>query len=53
VYNVVCQAIIDNQKEFTNIFVGLPKSVNDSKMLKRFITYYFVKSQGFFNVDKG
>jgi adenylate kinase family enzyme len=52
-YNVVCQTIVDDQKKFTNIFVGLPRSVNDFRMLKRFVTYYFVQSRGFFSVDKG
>jgi hypothetical protein len=52
-YNVVCQAIVDDQKKFTNIFVGLPRSVNDSKNFKRFVTYYFVQFQGFFNANKG
>jgi adenylate kinase family enzyme len=52
-YNVVCQTIVNDQKQFTNIFVGLPRNVNDFRMFKRFVTYYFVQSQGFFDVDKG
>jgi hypothetical protein len=48
-YNVVCQAIVNDQKQFTNIFVGLPGSVNDYKVLRRFKIYYFVQSQELLN----
>ncbi len=51
-YNVVCRIFVNDQKQFTNIFVGLPGSVNDSRMFRSLI-YYFVQFQGLFNVDKG
>ncbi len=52
-YSVVCQAIVDDQNQFTNIFVGLPRSVNDSRVLRRSTIYYFAQSQGLFNANKG
>jgi adenylate kinase family enzyme len=51
-YNVVCQAVINDQKQFTNIFVGFPRSVNDFRMFRSLI-YYFAQFQGLFSVDKG
>ncbi len=52
-YNVVCEAIVDDQKQITNIFVGFPGSVNDSRVLKRSTIYYFAQSQELFNANKG
>jgi hypothetical protein len=51
-YNVVCQVVVNDQKRFINIFVGLLGSVNASRMF-RYLIYYFVQFQGLFNVDKG
>ncbi len=52
-YNVVCQVIVDDQKQFTKIFLGLPRCVNDSRVLRRSTIYYFVQSQELFNANKG
>jgi len=32
-YNIVAQAMVDCNKRFTNVFGGLPWSVNDSNIL--------------------
>ncbi len=34
-YNVVAQVMVDSQKRFLDVFVGLLKNVNDSYVLKR------------------
>jgi hypothetical protein len=52
-YSVVCQVVVNNQKQFINISMGLPRSVNDSRMFKSFVTYYFVQFQRLLNADKG
>ncbi len=52
-YNVVCQAIVIDQIQFPNIFMGLLRSVNDFRVLRRSTIYYFVKFQRPFNANKG
>jgi hypothetical protein len=51
-YNVVCEAIVDDQEQITSIFVGLPRSVNDSKVLRSSTIYYFAQPQGLFNAKR-
>lgn len=34
-YSIVCQAVVDHEKRFLDLFVGLPGSVNDSRVLRR------------------
>jgi hypothetical protein len=41
-YNVVCQTIVVDQKQFTNIFVGPLGSVNDFRVVRRSTIYYFL-----------
>jgi hypothetical protein len=43
-YIVVYKIVVDDQKQFTNIFVGLLGSVNDSRVLRKSAIYYFVQS---------
>jgi hypothetical protein len=37
--NIVCQAIVDDKKLFTDLFVGFFESVNDSRVLRKFGLY--------------
>jgi hypothetical protein len=46
-YMIVLQAVVDAQKRFTDIFVGLLGSVNDSRILKKFGLYRWVLNGGF------
>ena len=34
-YTLNCQAIVDNEKRFTNLYLGMPGSTNDSRVLRR------------------
>jgi hypothetical protein len=34
--NIVCQAIVDDKKLFIDLFVGFFKSVNDSRVFRKF-----------------
>ncbi len=34
-YNVVAQVVVDNQKRFMDVYVGLPRNVVDSCVLKK------------------
>ena len=34
-YSIVCQAVVDRDKRFLDLFVGLPRSVNDSRVLRQ------------------
>jgi hypothetical protein len=45
-YTMVIQAVVDAQKRFTNVFVGLPGSVNDSRILKKSGLYRRVVNGG-------
>jgi hypothetical protein len=45
-YTIVLQAVVDAQKRFTDIFVGLPGSVNDSCILKKSGLYRRVLNGG-------
>lgn len=51
--NFVCQAILDDKKLFTNLFIAFFENVNDSRVLRKFGLYVNVQQQGLFNVDKG
>jgi hypothetical protein len=33
-YNMQLQVVVDNQKKFTNIFVGMPNSMKDAHILR-------------------
>lgn len=39
-YNVVCQIVFDDKKQFIDIFVGWPRSVNDSWVLWKSNLYH-------------
>jgi hypothetical protein len=41
-YTIVAQAVVDSKKRFIDLFVGLPGSVNDSKMLMQSTLYRHV-----------
>ncbi len=51
-YSVVCQISAYHKHQFIYIFVGIPRSVNDSRVLRWFRLYIYVQSYGLFNVDK-
>jgi hypothetical protein len=34
-YSLVCQAVVNKKKQFLDVFVGLPKSLNDARVLRR------------------
>lgn len=38
-YNIVAHVVIDCNKYFTNLFIGLPNNVNDYRVLKRSTLY--------------
>ncbi len=38
-YTIVAQAVVDNQKMFLDIYVGLPGNVNDFHVLKKYGLY--------------
>jgi hypothetical protein len=48
---MVLQGIVDAQKRFTDIFVGLPGSVNDSRILKKSGLHCRVVNGGLINDD--
>ena len=48
-FTMVLQRMVDAQKRFMDIFVGLPSSVNDSHILKKFGLYRRVEMGGLLN----
>lgn len=39
-YTVNCQAVVDSDKRFLDLYVGMPGSTNDSRMLRRSSLYH-------------
>jgi hypothetical protein len=52
IYSIVCQAIVDDKKLYTNLFVGLLGSANDSRVLRKYGFYANVQQQGLFSANK-
>jgi hypothetical protein len=50
-YTMVLQGVVDAQKRFTDIFVSLPRSVNDSRILKKSGLHRRVVNGGLINDD--
>lgn len=47
-YNIVAHVVIDCNKYFTNLFIGLPNNVNDYRVLKRSMLYKCAHYHGLF-----
>jgi hypothetical protein len=52
-YSVVCQAVVDCKKLFTSLFIGLPGSVNDTRVLRRSALWQHVHQRGLMHTDSG
>lgn len=39
-YTINCQAVVDSSKRFLDIYVGMPGSTNDSRMLRQSTVFY-------------
>ena len=39
-YTINCQAVVDSKKRFLDMYVGMPGSTNDSRMLRRSTLYH-------------
>lgn len=39
-YSINCQAVVDNSRRFMDLYVGMPSSTNDSRMLRRSMLFY-------------
>ncbi len=52
-YSLDCQVVVHDKKQFTDLFVKLPRNVNDSKVFKR--SSFPIKAQycGLFDLEKG
>jgi hypothetical protein len=52
-YSMVAQAVVDSRKQFTSVFVGLPRSVNDQRVLRRSGLWQQVVNECLLHVDSG
>jgi hypothetical protein len=52
-YSIVAQAVVDCKKQFTNLFVGLPGSVNDSRVLRKSALWEHVMHRRLLHPDSG
>jgi hypothetical protein len=52
-YSVVCQAIVDCKKLFMNLFIGLPGSVNDTRVLRRSALWQHVHHRWLMHTENG
>jgi hypothetical protein len=39
-YSLNCQAVVDSQKRFMDLYLGMPGSTNDSRVLRRSSLYH-------------
>jgi len=44
-YNMNCQVVVDTDKRFMDLYIGMPGSMNDSRMLRR-STLHYLASHG-------
>ncbi len=47
-YNIVTQIAVDNQERFIDVYMGLPRSLNDSHVLMKFRLYRCALHRNFF-----
>jgi hypothetical protein len=52
-YIVHMQAVVDSKKRFIDLCIGMPSSVNDSRVLRRSYLYRSVTQRGLMNVNTG
>ncbi len=52
-YNAICQIVFDDKKQFIDIFVRRPRSVNDSWVLWKSNLYHQAHYHGLFNAERG
>jgi hypothetical protein len=52
-YSIVAHVVMDCKNFFIAIYVGLPRSINDSRMLCRFALYNQTQLHGLFNIIRG
>jgi hypothetical protein len=52
-YTIVAQAVVDSKKQFTQLFVGLPGSVNDQRVLRRSSLWQHVMHRGLLSTTTG
>ncbi len=50
---MVAQVVVDNQKRFMDVYVGLPGSVNDFGVLKKSKLYQCAIHRGLFDMAIG
>ena len=50
-YSINCQAVVDSEKRFLDLYVGMPGSTNDARMLRR-STFYHLASHGHIMDDR-
>jgi len=52
-YSIVVRIIVDCNKTFFDVYVGLPNNLNDSKILCRFVLCCCGQYQNLFDPNKG
>ena len=52
-YTFNCQVVVDRQKRFLDLYLGMPGSTNDSRMLRRSSLYHLATHNNFFNEEHG
>jgi len=52
-YSIVAHAIVDVRRKFTNLYVGLPRSINDFQVLWKSKLYKQAQHQRLFNLVRG
>jgi hypothetical protein len=47
---VIAEVVVDNQKRFMDVYVGLPRNVNDFHVLRNSNLYQCALNGGFFTI---
>jgi hypothetical protein len=48
-YTLNCQAVVDSNKRFLDLYLGMPGSTNDARVLRRSSLYHLATSQNLFD----
>jgi hypothetical protein len=52
-YTLNCQAVVDSNKRFLDLYLGMPGSTNDARVLRRSSLYHLAMSQNLFDSRHG
>jgi hypothetical protein len=49
-YTLNCQVVVDSRKRFLDLYLGMPGSTNDARVLRQSTLYYLAMHENLFDV---